>query len=70
MRATRLWPSWLLWAALILILGVKHPPVWDEGGSLGRARTIEAVLILIIFIVSFIPAPIQGYDLISLVRHF
>jgi len=64
------WAGWLLWAGLILILGVKHPPIWDEGAPLGKARTIWAILILIIFAVSFIPAPIQGYDLISLIKVF
>lgn len=62
------WAGWLLWAGLILILGVKHPPIWDEGAPLGRARTIWAVLVLAIFVVSFIPAPIEGYDLLSLIK--
>ncbi|MGD0782120.1 MAG: site-2 protease family protein, partial [Candidatus Aminicenantales bacterium] len=64
------WAGWLLWAVLILILGVKHPMIWDEGAPLGKTRAIRACLVLIIFAVSFIPAPIQGYDLISLIRHF
>ncbi len=64
------WAGWLLWAVLILILGLKHPPIWDEDSPLGKARTIRASLVLIIFVISFIPAPIQGYDLISLIRHF
>jgi membrane-associated protease RseP (regulator of RpoE activity) len=64
------WAGWLLWAGLILILGVKHPPIWDEGASLGRARTIRAVLVLAVFVVSFIPAPIEGYDLLSLIKGF
>jgi membrane-associated protease RseP (regulator of RpoE activity) len=64
------WAGWLLWAVLILILGVKHPPIWDESAPLGKTRLILAFLVLFIFVVSFIPAPIQGYDLISLIRHF
>ena len=64
------WAGWLLWAVLVLILGVKHPPVWDEGVPLGKKRTILAFLVLFIFVVSFIPAPIQGFDLISLIKQF
>ena len=64
------WAGWLLWAVLVLILGVKHPPVWDESAPLGKKRTILAFLILFIFVVSFIPTPIQGYDLISLIKQF
>lgn len=64
------WAGWLLWAVLILILGVKHPPIWDENAALGKWRTIGAALVLIIFVISFTPAPIQGYDLITLIRHF
>jgi membrane-associated protease RseP (regulator of RpoE activity) len=65
-----LWAGWLLWAVLILILGVKHPPIWDESAPLGKSRTILAALVLVIFAVSFIPDPIKGYDLISLIRYF
>jgi membrane-associated protease RseP (regulator of RpoE activity) len=64
------WAGWIIWAVLILILGVRHPRVWNEGSSLDRKRTIWAVLMAIIFAVSFIPAPIQGYDLISMIKMF
>mgnify|MGYP001773429942 CR=1 FL=1 len=53
------WYGWLIWAGLLLILGVKHPPVlfWEERLTLLRRAT--GILALLIFILSFIPAPLQ-----------
>lgn len=62
------WLGWLVWALLILVLGLKHPRVWDEPSPLGRGRTILAFGLIVIFILSFIPAPVQGLDLISLIK--
>ena len=62
------WAGWLLWAVLVLILGLRHPPVWDGEARLGKGRTWTAIVILVIFAVSFVPAPIQGFDLISLLK--
>ena len=33
------WVGWIVWALLILLLGVKHPHIWDEEAPLGRTRT-------------------------------
>jgi membrane-associated protease RseP (regulator of RpoE activity) len=53
------WYGWLVWAGLLLILGIKHPPVlfWEE--RLNPSRRIIGMLSIIIFILSFIPAPLQ-----------
>ncbi|MHB8054959.1 MAG: site-2 protease family protein [Candidatus Aminicenantales bacterium] len=64
------WAGWLIWFFLLLIMGLRHPPVWDEIEPLGRKRTIVAALIGVIFILSFIPSPVQGYNIIQLVRSF
>lgn len=63
-----IWAGWLIWFFLLLIMGLRHPPVWDENEPLGRKRTIIAALIGVIFILSFIPAPVQGYNIIQLVK--
>ncbi len=42
-----------------LAVRLKHPPVIDEGGPLGRGRSVLAVLVLVIFVLSFIPDPIK-----------
>ena len=63
-----LWVGWLIWAGLILIIGVKHPRTWDEDSPIGAKRTILAVLIVVIFILSFIPDPVQGYNAFDLLK--
>lgn len=51
------WPGWLVWAVLLLLLGIKHPPVmyWEE--PLDPRRRNIGIASLIIFILTFIPAP-------------
>lgn len=63
-----LWVGWLLWAGLVLIIGTRHPRIWDEATPLGTKRTVLAVLIAVIFILSFIPAPVQGYNAFDLIK--
>lgn len=70
--------GWLLLAAVILIFGfwskmrLRHPGVLDEGAPLGRKRAILSVVILLIFVLSFMPEPAhvgtQGAGLLDLVR--
>ena len=60
--------GWIVWVLLILVLGLRHPRLMDEAFPLSPARKAVAVLILVIFIVSFIPDPLKGYDLITLLR--
>jgi membrane-associated protease RseP (regulator of RpoE activity) len=64
------WAGWLIWAVLILIIGVKHPRTWDESSALGTRRTVMAVLLFVIFILSFIPDPVQGYNIFDLIKQF
>jgi membrane-associated protease RseP (regulator of RpoE activity) len=62
------WVGWLVWGLLILVLGLKHPRVLDESTPLGTVRIMIGLVVFLIFIVSFIPAPLKGYDLISLIK--
>jgi membrane-associated protease RseP (regulator of RpoE activity) len=52
------WPGWILWAVIVLVIGLYHPPVWDERQPLDRKRQAVAWLALLIFILTFMPAPI------------
>jgi membrane-associated protease RseP (regulator of RpoE activity) len=52
-----LWPGWLLWAALLLLIGFRHPPLLDPYSSLDRVRLIWAWIGLAIFLLCFTPAP-------------
>ena len=51
-----------------LAIRLKHPPVLDEGVPLGRGRTVLAILLLVIFVLSFIPDPIKGSSLLALLK--
>jgi Zn-dependent protease len=62
------WVGWLVWALLIMVLGLKHPRVWDEPTPLGKGRTATAIGLIAIFVLSFIPAPVLGFDLLSVIR--
>ena len=54
-----LWQGWLMWAAILLVTGVRHPPVPPFPG-LSRGRRLLAVLGLLILLLTFMPAPVSG----------
>ena len=62
------WAGWLIWALIIFFLGLRHPPIVDEATPLSAGRRIIAFVMVLIFILSFIPDPIKGLDLLSLLR--
>lgn len=53
------WPGWVLWSVIVLFMGLKHPPVADEGRPLGRTRQALAWVALLIFLASFMPVPLE-----------
>lgn len=52
------WFVWWLWCLFLLVLGLRHPPVVDEAEPLDPIRKLLALAALLIFIVSFMPAPV------------
>jgi len=60
--------SLVVWTAMsigmLFAFGFRHPRVPDEDVPLSRTRMVLAVLALIIFAVSFTPAPFRPVDLI------
>ncbi len=56
---TGFWPGWLMWAALILLLGFRHPPLLDRREPLDRNRWLWAGVALLIFLLCFMPVPIN-----------
>jgi membrane-associated protease RseP (regulator of RpoE activity) len=66
--------GWLVFGALILFFDLKfklrlrHPPVEDEDQPLDMGRRVRAVLIVLIFVLSFIPDPVKGYGLIGILK--
>ncbi|MBZ0113544.1 MAG: site-2 protease family protein [Thermoanaerobaculia bacterium] len=57
------WSGWLLWALIVLVLGLIHPPLADEGEPLDPGRRFLAFVAPILLVVCFMPIPL---DLITL----
>ncbi|HKH48905.1 MAG TPA: site-2 protease family protein [Thermoanaerobaculia bacterium] len=53
------WPGWWLWCVIVFLIGLFHPPVRDERTPLDLKRRAIAVLALLIFVLSFMPAPLE-----------
>lgn len=51
------WPGWLVWGALVTIIGLWHPPVADHHIPLDWKRRAVSVATLIVFVLTFMPAP-------------
>lgn len=51
------WPGWFIWAALISILGLWHPPIENEREPLDWRRRLTAIAALAVFVLTFMPAP-------------
>ncbi len=54
-----LWEGWALWAIVLLILGLKHPPVSYSEIPLDSTRRFLGWLGFIIFFITFIPEPFK-----------
>ncbi|MDX2165971.1 MAG: site-2 protease family protein [Deltaproteobacteria bacterium] len=52
-------PSWLVWAALLAVLGTRHPSLLDERTPLDGRRLVGAAATVLLFVVTFIPEPIS-----------
>ena len=50
-------PTWILWAVLLRVIGMRHPPTLDDGAAVGRARVVVALVALVVFALSFLPNP-------------
>jgi membrane-associated protease RseP (regulator of RpoE activity) len=53
------WAGWLLWCVILLVIGLYHPPVYDETVPLDRKRRLLAVLALVMLLLAFMPVPIR-----------
>jgi len=64
------WIGWIVWALVIMLLGLKHPRVIDDQEKLSLSRRFVAAIILFVFVLSFIPAPVKGYSLLELLHQW
>lgn len=54
-----LWEGWIIWGALLLILGLRHPPVLYWETPLDKNRRTVGWVTALIFIITFIPVPFK-----------
>ena len=54
-----LWEGWIIWAVLLLVLGLRHPPVISWEVPLDRRRKLIGWIAFVIFILTFIPVPFK-----------
>ena len=53
------WEGWIIWAILLIILGLRHPPVMYWETPLNSRRRLISWITAIIFILTFIPVPFK-----------
>jgi membrane-associated protease RseP (regulator of RpoE activity) len=53
------WPGWLVWACMMVVLGIKHPPVLFWETPLDPRRKMLGWSALVIFVLTFTPRPFQ-----------
>jgi len=53
------WPGWWVWCIITLFMGIHHPRVIDESMPLDRTRRRLAVVAVVLFVVCFMPLPID-----------
>ena len=53
------WPGWLIWGVISIALGRRHPPTLDPHTGLDAGRRQIGYLTAAIFVLCFIPVPIQ-----------
>ena len=52
-------PVWFLYVAILAVLSFRpHPSTLDDGPGIGRTRWTVAAIVLVIFLLSFMPFPI------------
>jgi len=51
------WPGWLVWATLLLFMGLRHPMTLDDSEPLERRHIWLGWIALALFILCFMPIP-------------
>lgn len=53
------WQGWLIWALLLYLLGMRHPPPAYDWVPLDRRRKILGIITILVFLLTFTPAPFR-----------
>jgi membrane-associated protease RseP (regulator of RpoE activity) len=51
------WVGWMVWAALLMITGLRHPVVAIPSEPLGHGRKLLALMAALVFLLTFVPTP-------------
>jgi membrane-associated protease RseP (regulator of RpoE activity) len=51
------WQGWLLWAVVLSVMGVRHPPPYCDWIPLNRRHKALGVLTIAVFLLTFTPMP-------------
>ena len=51
--------GWFIWLVLLLLIGIEHPPALDDVTQLDNRRRLIGYLVIMIFILTFVPVPIR-----------
>jgi len=52
-----LWWGWFLWGGVLLLLGLRHPPVLAEGPPLGMRERVLGVIAALLLVLTITPSP-------------
>lgn len=58
------WPGWWLWAIITALMGLRHPPVIDPRQDLGPGRRVGALAAVVVFLLCWMPVPIDVIDIV------
>lgn len=62
------WTGWLIWAVLLRLVAMRHPPV-PEWPGISAGRRVLAVIALLMLVLTIMPMPILQTPLIDFLRH-
>ncbi len=51
------WQGWLLWTAVLLFIGLRHPMTLDDSVPLSQRHTVLGWIALALFVLCFMPMP-------------
>jgi membrane-associated protease RseP (regulator of RpoE activity) len=51
------WAGWMVWAVVLLVVGLRHPLVMASSEPLDKGRKILALVATLIFVLTFVPTP-------------
>lgn len=51
------WRGWFVWAILVSMLGIRHPPIIDPGIPIDKRHRLLGLAALVMFAITFIPIP-------------